>query len=56
MNNTAPHCVHCGKEMPYGANINKCSVSVCHNPACPNYGLLQMGMEKMSEIKEEEIT
>lgn len=46
---TAPHCVQCGQEMPYGTDGDKFA-SVCCNPKCPNYGLLQMGIEKMIKI------
>ena len=41
-----PHCVQCAEEMPYGTDWDK-FVPVCHNHKCPNYGLLQMGIEKM---------
>ena len=43
------HCVQCGGEMPYGTDWDK-FVQVCHNPACPNFGLLQMGIEKMKKL------
>ena len=46
---TAPHCVQCGGEMTYGVDWNK-FVLVCYNPICPNYGLLQMGIEKMKKL------
>ena len=42
-------CVQCAKEMPYGIDWDK-FVPVCHNPKCPNFGLLQMGIEKMKSI------
>ena len=46
----APHCVQCGREMENGTNWDK-FVPVCNYPDCPNYGLLQMGVEIMSNIK-----
>ena len=42
----ASHCVQCGEEMPYGTNWDK-FVPVCFNHKCPNFGLLQMEIEKM---------
>uniref|UniRef100_A0A6H1ZY97 Uncharacterized protein n=1 Tax=viral metagenome TaxID=1070528 RepID=A0A6H1ZY97_9ZZZZ len=47
----APHCVQCGHEMLYGTDVDK-FVPVCTNPSCPNLGLLQMGIEKITEILE----
>jgi len=39
------HCVMCGEKItyikPYGF--------VCTNPACPNYGLVQLGIERMPD-------
>ena len=44
-----PHCVQCGKEMPYGREWAK-FVPVCYNPECPNFGLLKMGIENIRSI------
>ena len=49
------HCVQCGKEMLAGTDWDK-FVPICTSPKCPNFGLLQMGIEKVSEfMKKEEI-
>jgi len=37
--------------MLYGTDVDK-FVPVCTNPSCPNLGLLQMGIEKITEILE----
>lgn len=48
---TAPHCVQCGQPMLMGTNWDK-FVPICDNESCPNYGILQVGMEMMNKIKE----
>lgn len=51
------HCVQCGEEWDTqkmkrcdGMNIE---MFACNNPECPNYGLLQVGIEKMKELQDE---
>jgi hypothetical protein len=46
-----PHCVQCGQPMLMGTNWDK-FVPICDNPTCPNYGILQVGIEKMQELEE----
>ena len=41
------HCVQCGEEMPCGLDICEKYVPICTNHKCPNYGLVQVGIEKM---------
>lgn len=49
---TAPTCVQCLEPMFYGTNWDK-HVPICTNPKCPNYGLLQIGLEALEEIGED---
>jgi hypothetical protein len=39
-------CVQCGEEMEGLCDIEKC-VPVCARKECPNFGILQLGTEKM---------
>lgn len=45
------HCVQCGKEMPKGVVTSALKstnyLPVCFNEKCPNYGLVQLGIENM---------
>lgn len=50
----APRCVMCTKEMVYGCNIGTISIPVCNNQECPNYGLLQIGLDGMGKLEKEE--
>lgn len=45
------HCVQCAEEMPYRTDMvccgDKYSLPICLNPKCPNFGLLQIGVEAL---------
>jgi hypothetical protein len=43
------HCVQCGGTLDYQVNEEKIDhiLLVCHRSECPNYGLLQIGIEGM---------
>jgi hypothetical protein len=45
------HCVQCGMEVNKGVMITRENGSfwlpVCHSMICPNYGLVQVGIENM---------
>jgi len=45
--NQYAHCVRCGEEMPCGLDIADKYTPLCTNKSCPNYGLVQVGIEKM---------
>lgn len=46
--NLTVHCVMCGKPLHYSLE----SMSLyCANPACPNYGLAQIGIERMPDVE-----
>ena len=47
---TPPHCVQCGQPMLMGTQGNR-FIPICDNSTCPNWGLLQVGIEKMQEVK-----
>ena len=47
------HCVQCGEEMECYTAVQDRRVPVCNNPECANYGLLQLGIEIMSNLKVE---
>lgn len=47
-----PNCVQCGEETAYFATGDydkylRVGMYVCNNEKCPNYGLLQVGIERM---------
>ena len=50
-------CNQCGKQMDAILELEKWTIPVCTNPSCPNFSLLQISVEKMSEfIKKEKDT
>ena len=46
------HCVQCGEEIKYATDVQNKQVTVCNNPKCPNYGLLQLGKEMMDNLED----
>jgi len=48
-----PHCVQCGDEMVF-TTTGEFFHHVCHNTKCPNFGLLQIGIEKMRKAIHDE--
>jgi len=42
------HCVQCLR--PFEASTDDLKYMVCVREECPNYGLLQLGQEKMDEF------
>lgn len=46
------HCVQCGRELLGQVEIESKQIGVCHRPECPNYGLLQISIEKIKEFIE----
>jgi hypothetical protein len=45
-------CSQCGKKVDAVVELEKWNIPVCINPSCPNFGLLQIGMEKINEFNE----
>ena len=45
-----PICNMCHKEMPYCVEFETKTVSVCSDPACPNFSLLQIDEVTMYKI------
>lgn len=43
-------CNQCHKQMEGITELEKYIVSVCANPECPNFSLMQISMEKMAEF------
>ena len=43
-------CNHCHKQMDGMVELEKTTIPVCTNPACPNFSLLQISAEKMAEF------
>ena len=43
-------CNQCHKQMTIETPFD---VMVCHNPECPNYGLLQVSVEDMLDLEDE---
>lgn len=49
---TAPRCVHCNGECPNGLKDMPLAI-ICQQPGCPNYGLMQAGLDVMEELDKE---
>lgn len=47
-------CVQCSREMKFATEVQSKQVPVCNYPDCPNFGLLQLGNEIMSDFAEDE--
>ena len=43
-------CNQCGKKMNAVMELEKWNIPVCVEPCCPNFGLLQISVEKMFEF------
>ncbi len=46
---TAPRCVQCHAECPYGLKDLPLAI-ICTDLKCPNYGLMQAGEDVMLEL------
>lgn len=44
------HCVQCGRVLEAYTDVQDKQVPVCTYPDCPNYGLLQLGIEIMKDV------
>ena len=42
-------CNQCNKQMNAILELEKWTIPVCVNPGCPNFGLLQISIEKITE-------
>lgn len=52
----ADHCVNCSDELilaRFNLKKEKLLIPICRNTKCPNFGLLQMGLEVMSKEPKE---
>jgi hypothetical protein len=47
-------CVQCQREIKSVIHVQEKQIPVCSNPECPNFGLLQVGHEIVSEFAEKE--
>ena len=45
-------CNQCGKQMEAILELERYAIPVCVNPACPNFALLQISVEKVIEFEE----
>lgn len=45
---TSHHCVQCGKKVRAVTEVGH--FPVCLQPECPNYGLVQVGVERAKEF------
>ena len=43
-----PTCVQCAKPMPWCCTFQDKQLPVCENVGCPNYWLVQVGIEWMT--------
>lgn len=47
-------CVQCHQEMLYATDVNERIISACLNAECPNFGLLQLGVEIINQFLNKE--
>ncbi len=45
------HCVQCHRELEYKVDIADSLVSICFQPDCPNFSLLQIPLEQTPRAK-----